>query len=183
MAAAKMNRRRPLRQLPDELRIELDRLLSDDKLTISEITERLRGRGAEVSRSAVGRYAQTHERVAADIRATRMMAEAVGQDLVDVKGDAGRLIIESLQALLLRARMQMADADEISPEELGRLSRAAKDLQQALRANVEAQIRVREQALQDAATVAEKTASEAGISSELVETIKARILGVREKAA
>lgn len=183
MAATKAHRRRPLRQLPDELRIVLDRLLSDDKLTISEITDRLKGHGAEVSRSAVGRYAQTHERVAADIRATRMMAEAIGQDLADVKGDSGRLIIESLQALLMRARMQLAEGEEISAEDLGRLSRAAKDLQQALRHNVEAQIRVREQALQDAAAAIEKGSAEDGISSELVDLIKARILGVKEKAA
>lgn len=181
--ATQRARRRPLRQLPDELRVELDRLLSDERRTITEITDHLKSLGADISRSAVGRYAQAHERVAQDIRATRMMAEAVGQDLADVKGDAGRLIIESLQALLMRARMQLADEDEISPEELGRLSRAAKDLQQALRANVEAQIRVREQALQDAAKEVEKTAAEAGISSELVDVIKARILGVKERAA
>ena len=120
-----MNRRRPLRQLPPEIKSQLDRLLGDDKLTISQITNHLRALGAEVSRSAVGRYAQTHERIAADIRAARTMAEAVGNELQDVKGDSGRLVIESLQALLLRARMQMSEEDEIEAGELGKLTRAA----------------------------------------------------------
>lgn len=178
--ATRRARRRPLRDLDAGIRRVLDDLLRDDRHTITEITEHLRQLGAQVSRSAVGRYAQEHERIAADIRAARMMAETVGQELVDVKGDAGRLVIESLQALLLRARMQLADGEDISAEDLGRLARAAKDLQQALRANIEASIRVREQALRDAAQAATQAATEAGISGELVDAIKTRILGVRD---
>ncbi|HXS19479.1 MAG TPA: phage protein Gp27 family protein, partial [Polyangiaceae bacterium] len=63
-----MTRRKPLRGVAPEIKREIDRLLSDEKMTITQITDRLRGLGANVSRSAVGRYAQVHERMASDIR-------------------------------------------------------------------------------------------------------------------
>lgn len=168
------------RKLPPELREVLDKLLTGNRHTLAEVTEHMKLLGADVSRSAVHRYSQELERVAGDIRLAREMAVAVGRELEAVPdGDAGRLVIESLQALLLRARMQVARGEELSVKEVGMLAGAARDLQAALRANVDTELKIRERAVKDAAEVAGKALKEqAGLSDETVAAIKQRILGV-----
>jgi hypothetical protein len=177
-----MARKSSIRMLPDDLRKEIDRLLSDGRFTIAQVAEHMRSLGADVSKSAVHRYSQDFERVAQDIRLAREMAQAIGRELEAVPdGDSGRLAIESLQALLLRARMQLASGDELDVNALAQLSRAAKDLQSALKSNVDVEIKVRERAAKDAADAAEQVAVEQGLSSTTVDAIKERILGIAKR--
>lgn len=177
---AKVRRKRPssITQLDGEVRSELDRLLTEGKFTITDITKHLQRLGAPVSRSAVHRYSQHQEQIASDIRYTREMATAIGRELEDVSGDAGRLVIESMQALLLRARMEMAEGDEIDPKSLGELTRSAKDLQHALKLNVETEVKIRERVLAQAAGAVEEVAKSEGFSAETVDMIKRKILGL-----
>ena len=181
MATRKQRPDARVRQLPPELREQLDSMLEGGKYSLTQITDHLRALGGAISRSAVGRYSQSFEQVGSDIRHLREMAQAIGQELADVEGDSGRMIIESLQALLLRVRMQMSDGDEIDPEQLNFLTRSAKDLQQALKANVETTIKARERALKDAAAAVVQHAKADGLSDEVVNVVKNRILGVRTK--
>lgn len=177
-----MARRSSIRKLPPELRAEIDRLLTDGRHTLREITDHLRSMGAEVSKSAVHRYSQEFEDVAKDIRIAREMAQAIGRELEDAtEGDAGRLGIESLQALLFRARAQIASSGEIEIGDFEKLARAAKDLQAAWKSNVDTELKVRERAARDAAKVAEEAAVESGLSAPTVELIKARILGIAKR--
>jgi hypothetical protein len=171
--------RSSIRRLPAALRAELDRLLSDGRFTLRDVTAHMRSLGAKVSKSAVHRYSQDFERVAKDIRLAREMAVAIGRELEAVPdGDAGRLAIESLQALLLRARMQLAEGDELDIQELSHLSRAAKDLQTALKSNVETELKIRTRAAQEAARAAEKVARSEGLSADTVSAIQQAILGI-----
>lgn len=177
---AKVRRRRPstIKALDSDLRAALDQLLADG-VTYSEITEELQRRGASVSRSAVGRYAQHQEQISQDIRMTREMAQAIGRELEDVEGDSGRLVIESMQALLLRARMEMATSSEIDPKSLGELTRSAKDLQHALKLNVDTEVKIRERVLKEAAESVTEVAVAQGLTAETVDSIKRRILGLQ----
>lgn len=178
-----MPRRSSIRKLPDELRREVDRLLADGRHTIKEVTAHLRTLGADVSKSAVHRYSQDFERVASDIRIAREMAVAIGRELEAVPdGDSGRLAIESLQALLLRARMQLAEEEDLDMGQLAQLSKAAKDLQTALKSSVDTELKVRERTAREAAAAASKVATSEGISADTVERIKASILGVTRAA-
>lgn len=176
-------KRRPssITKLPPELRAELDRLLADGKYTLQAVTDHLRQLGANVSWSGVQRYSADFERMAQDMRLTREMARAIGQELDAVEGDAGRLVIESLQALLLRTRMQVAKGEEIDPAELAQLTRAARDLQSALKLNVDTEIKVRERALREAAEAAEDVGKSEGLTGATIDAIKAKILGIRKE--
>lgn len=168
-----------IRKLPPELRKELDRLLSDGRLTLREITDHVRLLGADVSKSAVHRYSQDFERVARDIRMAREVAAAVGKDLEETNGNVGRLAVESLQALVLRAQMQIEDEEgRINAKMLVGLSQAARDLASALKGSVETELKIRAQAAKDAAKAAAKVGAEQGLSTETIETIKERILGI-----
>lgn len=174
--------RSSVKRLPDELRKAVDALLAEGKYSLDEVLAHVRSLGANVSRSALGRYSQSYEDVAKDIRLTREMATAIGKDLATTDGDAGRLVIESLQALLLRARTQLSEGDTLDAQELGALARAAKDLQSALRANVETELRIRQTVLRDAAEAATKAAAARGLTADTVADIKASILGVEKRA-
>lgn len=176
--------RSSIRRLPPELRAELDRLLADGRHTIRDVAAHLRELGADVSKSAVHRYSQDFERVAKDIRLAREMAVAIGRELEAVPdGDSGRLVIESLQTLILRARMQLADSEQgdLDIKELSHLSRAAKDLQAALKSNVEVELKIRTRAAQDAAEAAEEVGRAEGLTEGTIDQIRAKILGIAQR--
>ncbi len=176
--------RSSIRRLPRELRAELDRLLSDGQMTIRELTAHLQTLGADVSKSAVHRYSQDFERMAKDIRLAREMAVAIGRELEAVpSGDAGRLAIESLQALLLRARMEIADGEKLKVREVAELARAAKDLSAALKTNVDVEIRIRKQTAEEAADAAEEAGKAAGLTAATIDVIKSQILGIAQRGS
>lgn len=175
------SKRSSIRQLPEELRREVDRLLADGKYTIRQVTDHVRAMGADVSKSAVHRYSQDLEDVARDIRYAREMASAIGKELGAGGGDAGRMVIESMQALLLRARMQLGAEAELDPKAVGSLAAAARDLAIAFKSNVDTELKVRQQAAKDAAKAFSEAATERGLSSETVGAIKERILGIAKR--
>lgn len=171
-----------IRKLPDELRHELDRLLSDGKFTIVQITDHMRTLGAEVSKSSVHRYSQDFERMTEDIRLTREMARAVGRELKDdIDGNATQMLVESMHALLLKARMQLADSGDIDAKSVSDLAKAVKDLQVASKSNVEMRWKLREQVAREAAQAVDDVVQKQGLSAETVETIKERILGIGKR--
>jgi hypothetical protein len=174
--------RSSLRKLPTELRDELDKLLRGGRHTIREITDHLRVLGVDTSKSAVHRYSQDFERVAEDIRLTREMARAVGRELGDAaNNDATRMLVESMQALVLRARMQLSTSDEIETKAVADLARSIKDLQGALRGSVDIELKIRSEVAREAAKAAEESATRQGLTAETIEAIKAQILGVAKR--
>jgi hypothetical protein len=178
-----MAKRSNLRKMPEELREELDRLLRDGRHTVREVADYLRSMGVETSKSAVGRYSKNFERVAQEIRETREMARAIGKELSDVGGnDATRMLVESLHALILRARMQLGDSgDDIDPRKVSDLAKSVKDLQMALKSSVDVELKIREEAMRDAAAVVEESATQQGLSADTVAAIREKILGVAKR--
>lgn len=182
-----MPERSSVRRLPDELRSEVDRLLTDGRYTLDQIVAHVRKLGADVSRSALGRYSQQIDQVVEDMRLTREMAQAVGRELTDlVDDDATQLLVGSLQALLLKARMQVSSGTEIAPKDVADLARAAKDLQTALRSRAHLHAVVRkEMAVEVAKQTAlaakniDRMAQENGLSAALAAQLRREVLGVR----
>lgn len=179
-----MGRRSKVRQLAPELRKELDRLLADDRLTHAQIAEHMRTLGASVSESAVYRYSAKYQELAKSIRLAREAASTIGRELTDVADgpDAGRLVVESLQALLFRAQFDMLEANEtgnVDDVKLARLAGCARDLAAALKASVDTELRVRDRVAKEAAKVVTDECRAQGLSAASVEQFKARILGLR----
>lgn len=177
-----MPRKSTIRRLPTPIRQELDRILAEDRFTLDEILDHLRGLGADVSRSAVHRYRVGFEEAMADIRLTREMAVAAGRELSETAdGNATPLIVESLHSLLIKARKQMADSDTIKAKDLADLARAAKDLQGALKLNVDTVVKAREETekrtKKAAAETVAKVGKARGLSADVIDTIKSEILG------
>lgn len=132
-----MGRKSSVKQLPPAILKEVNGLLSEGRATLDEILSHLQKLGAPgVSRSALGRYRQDFEEVAARLRQSREITESFVRDLgPNVKeGEQGRLLVEMVRTLVqdhLTARVRSgepADSKSFQP-----LSRALKDLAQANR--------------------------------------------------
>jgi hypothetical protein len=169
-----MSRKSTIKKLDPQLRAEIDRLLGEGRFTIQEVTDHVRKLGADVSRSAVYRYSVTYESLARDIRQAREVAKAISLDLADVTGDTGRLVIDSLQALLLRARTELTDDDKLDTREVARLAQAARDLQTAFKSTIDTEITIRKKVAKEI----ERNSESLGISPETIEAIKVQVLGM-----
>lgn len=136
-----------IRRLPPELREQLHAML-DAGVPLSAITEHLKSLGADVSRSGLGRYKQQVDKVAARMRESRQMAEAVMEHLgaQAATGKGGAALVEMLTTLtndyMLR-RLDDPDA-ELEVDELRALARAVKERAQAARATQDYDQRLRD---------------------------------------
>ena len=143
-----MGRKSSLRRLPPEILQEVNRLLSEGRATLAEILEHLRGMGVEtVSLSALGRQKQRIDKVAAKLRQSREMTEALVREIGPsvVEGQQGRLLVQTLRDLVvdhLATRVEEGDVDD--PKALMALARTLKDMAQANRLDQDFEAKVRE---------------------------------------
>lgn len=165
--------------LEPDLKTELERLLGDKRFTLRQIVAHMRELGVEVSKSAVHRHRQTLDKIARDIRMAREVASAIGKDLAETDGSITRAVVESLQALVLRAQTQVEDEDgKVDPKMVGALAMAARDLASAMKTSVDTEVAIRTRVAKEAAAAASKIATERGLSADVANAIKASILGV-----
>nr|WP_315206402.1 phage protein Gp27 family protein [uncultured Albidiferax sp.] len=162
--------------------------------TIDEILVALEELGADVSRSAVGRFVKSER------ESMRQYAKAQGVARVWVEqfgaepdGDVARLLPQMLEAVAHRTLEDMSESEEIkSPEEVRVMARALKDLSGAKAGNINIELKLREVREADrlkvqaeskqAANEVEKTVRQAGLSEVQVQAIRNRILGIGEQA-
>lgn len=180
-----MARRSTIDRLPAELREEIGKLRRDG-CTIDEIIERLRQApaGAQISRSALGRHVQNLDKYEELLGQSRALAE----QLVDRLGDApesktARFNIEMMQALATRMMVTEAGPASFDAEEMMFLARMLKDLASAKKLDIEAieraEARATERAKKDAAASVDRVGKERGLSAEIIQAIRANILGVK----
>ena len=176
-----MTRTSKIRRLPPELRELLHNML-DAGVPLEEITALLNSRGADVSRSGLGRYKQQVDKVAARMRESRQMAEVLmdrmGADAATGKGGAALIqMLTTLTTDFMVRRIDDPDA-EMDVDALRALARAVKDRAQAARATQDYDVKLREQITRETVQVVESSAREAGLSAATINAIKSKILGV-----
>jgi hypothetical protein len=126
-------------KLDPQIRLELDGALKRGA-TIDEITWMLKGLGADVSRSAVGRYSKQYADLASRQRDMQSIAKAFGAEFGQEGDLQGRLMIQLLTSLITRAAMPIAagEAEELPDfKELHFLARAVKDATSAAKTDVD----------------------------------------------
>ena len=179
-----MGRKSSLRRLSPEVLQEINRILSEGRLTLDELLEHLRGMGVDtISRSALGRQKQRIDKVAAKLRQSREMTEALVREIGPsvAEGQQGRLLVQTLRDLVfdhLAARVEEGDVDD--PKALMALARTLKDMAQANRLDQDFEAKVRERVQKETVKAVENPAREAGLSADTVEAIKGRILGIKD---
>lgn len=170
------------KNLPQDLREELDRQIVAGGLTVDEIWTWLRGRGVEVGRSSVHRHIQSVEETAAQMREAREAAAAiVGQLGPDAaEGKIGQLLIEVTQNIafkIAREKLVSPDGPGLSMEDLMFLTSSVQKLVSAQKTDQDRVAKIRAEALKSAAAKAEEAAKGKGMSVETVQAITRAILG------
>ena len=155
-------------RLPDTLRQAVDQAIADGA-TIDEITARIRAEGETCSRSAVGRYAKDMRDLIRKQQETdrtiKAWVEALGER---PEGGAGRILIETLQTMVLATMANLSGREEpASTRELARLSIILKRIEST------------EKLRKDRERAAKKAAPKrtGGLSPEVAAIIRAEVEG------
>lgn len=179
--------RSTLDRLPKEIREELGRL-REDGWTIDELLAQLQvlrnaGRhDVDVSRSAVGRYVQTMDKVGERLRRSRAMAEGLVRQLGDEPDTRiARLNIEMGQSLIFDL-MNGEDGEgaKLDPEQVMFITSSIQKLTSARKTDAELILRLQTEADKRAIATMEKVAKRRGLSSEMRDELKQDFLGIRK---
>jgi len=182
-------------RLPDDVREQLQELLRDPRVTQLEATARINeileteGHEARVSKSAVNRYDMEMRKVGEKLRQSREVAEMwIGKLGAAPQGQLGHLVNETLRTLSFDLALKLQDAElteESLPgviDQLKALALAAQRLEASSTLNVKREAEIRKQALEEAATVIEETATQRGYSVEEAKFWREKVLGVKVKS-
>ena len=169
--------RSSIKRLPSKLREAVDQAIADGA-TIDEITARIRAEGEDCSRSAVGRYAKNMRGLIRQQQETDRTIKAWAQALGErPEGDVGRILIETLQSMVLDTMADLRGRDEPVPmKELDRLSHILKRIEatEKLRNDRE---RAAEKAKAEKDKPAGRAKGQGGLSPEAVAIIRAEVEG------
>ena len=164
--------RSSIKRLPAKLREAVDQAIADGA-TIDEITARIRAEGEDCSRSTVGRYAKNMRDLIRQQQETDRTIKAWAQALGErPEGDVGRILIETLQSMVLDTMADLRGRDEPVPtQELDRLSHILKRIEATDKLRND-----RERAAEKAAQ-ANQPKRQGGLSPEAVAIIRAEVEG------
>lgn len=199
MADRKKRQQSSIDLLPDAVRQLLQEMLLDRKLTQKTATDRINAAlmmmqeqgtlppeaPAQVSKSAVNRYALDMDQAGAKLRQSREVAEMwIGKLGAAPQGQVGNLVNEILRTLSFDVSLMLSNGG-IDPDNAPEVVAMLKDLaltsqrlEQASTLNVKREGEIKKQAIEKAADVAEKTLAGQGMSRESIDTIKREILGI-----
>ena len=153
--------------------------------TIDEILEVLQPLGADISRSAVGRYAKRARETMEKWREAQEVRKIwVDQFGKDPEGDIGTLLMQMLQSVAYGQLSAMGDQpadltgkDGVSPRHVALLAQAIKDLSSAQKTTADRILKVRQETASKAAEKAVEVAKSGGMSKDVVEQLRAAIIG------
>ncbi len=154
--------------LPDDIRIKLQELLRDPRVTQIEATRRINDileaeeHPENVSKSAVNRYALKMEKVGAKIRQSREVAKMwIGNLGAAPQGEVGKLLNEMVRTLAWDATLEMAEGSEpVKPKMLKDMAIAIERLERAATTNVKREEEIRAQERKTAKDEAVSTLSD-----------------------
>jgi len=178
-----MGRRSSIDRLPKCLR-EAVQVALKDGLTIDEIVDLLSDEGAEVSRSAVGRYTKNYREMAERQRDMSSVANAFAAEFGDAGNSQQKLLIQMFTSVMTQAVLPMASGEdaEIDPRDMHFLARSIKDIASAAKTDTDREAKIRDEerksARAEAAKAAEQAARGAGATPETIAAIKRELLGL-----
>ncbi len=181
-------RKSSISRLPLPVKKAIDDALKTGRYTLDELRAGIAadfGPAAVPSRSALGRYSQRFEEVGKRMRESREVAQVWADRLgSEPQGDIGKLVMDLLRTMAFDATLAMSEDGEdgeakpVNAKEINALALAMHRLETAGRHNLEREQALRKAAFEEAAKVATATAAKKGMTPELVEAIKAGILGI-----
>lgn len=173
-----------IKLLPSPLRDLINDLLQKG-VTLDAIMAKLREAGVEdISRSSLGRYAIDVNKVGEKMRRARDISEA----LIDRLGAApesrtAQLNLELMHSAIFELMAATEEGMPIDPKSLAFIAGSLKDLASARKTEADFVFRIRQEAAKSMAAEAAKQVDavglELGVGADTINSIKARILGVK----
>lgn len=167
--------------LPADLQDTIRNMVTAGQATYDEITEHVRGLGADISRSAIARFGkhvlrqQQELETASSIARELLEIAADGADLTEI---ASRLVAAKLLAILLQNDIYL-DGDDLSLAELINIGRAVATLQAAALQR-DKYLREAAERAREAADSLARDGEQSGLSDATVDAIRRRVLGLGE---
>jgi hypothetical protein len=159
-------------ELPREIRAEVDRLLLEPGVTYDDITEFIKGRGHDISRSAVGRYGKefmaAYQRLRQVEDQARSLVSEAGEGLV-LEEAASKLFAQQILEALVDNKMVVTDKAKLI-DAFAKLQASS-----TMREKFKSEIANR---ASSAAEKVEKIARKGGLTIETVQAIRREILGI-----
>jgi len=173
--------------LPEDIRVKLQELLRDPRVTQLEATRKINeileaeGHDDRLSKSSVNRYAVKMEEVGRKLRQSREVARMwIGKLGNEPQGEVGKLLNEMVRTLAFEAVVDMAEGSEpVSPKMLKDLGIAVERLERAASENEKRDEEIRKHALEDAADAVDEAAKQQGLNEEQARFWREKVLGVR----
>jgi hypothetical protein len=151
--------------------------------TIDEITAVLNGLGADVSRSAVGRYTKNYSEIVERQREISAMAATFGKEFED--NETGEIMTQLMQQLVTQNLLPLLtgdDAENLGGLEISRLAKAVKDVAGAKKIGVDTERAIRAEERQrtkeEAAQAATGAAKKAGADKATIDLIREQVMGL-----
>lgn len=184
---ARKNHKSTIDVLPEEIKKAIAHLRQTK--TIDEILEHLWQMDVKVSRSALGRHVHKLDMVAAKMQQSRDIATAlVNRFGEQPENQLHRLNIELMQSVVMDVLTNAVPDPEtgeikpivLDPESVMFLSRSLKDLASAQKTDADRIVKLKQEALKQAATAVEKVGKAKGLTADTVKEIRAAVLGIKE---
>lgn len=189
MAARKRRAKSSISRLPPEQKAYIERLMREDRLTLSEMIADLEARfpgepAAEVSRSALHRYSAGFAELTARMRDIDRASQALVGEFGDSLGEkAGTLLTNAVVTLVTDVALRQQESqDGVDVDTVRKLARAAKDAIDTKRVDVNVRKAVAEEArqalLREQQSALDKVVKSGGLSAESAADFRKKILGI-----
>ena len=162
-----------------EIREAIDKAIRENRATIDEVHEMALEMGADVSRSAVGRYKKSAEEQMRKWREANEISKIwVGK--LEESGDSemDRMLAEMLKTVAFQTLNSMGDDEEnpTKPGDIMFLAKGLKELAGAEKLTVERISKIRQETAEKAAEKAEEAGRQAGLSDDGVKSMRQAIM-------
>ncbi|MBW4648926.1 MAG: DUF3486 family protein [Kastovskya adunca ATA6-11-RM4] len=174
-----MPRRSTILQLPEEIRLDLDRrLISGGFSNYQGLAEWLNERGFSISKSAIHRYGKEFQEQLDSLKIVTEQAKAITETVGDDENDLADALTRLTQQKIFKALLdlELENDGELTLDKLGRtvatLNRSSVTVK-----------RFRAEVLEKAKATADKVAATLktkGMSDETAANIRAQILGIAQ---
>ncbi|MFQ2556343.1 DUF3486 family protein [Aeromonas caviae] len=185
------NTKSKIQQLPADIRSQLAAMLRSgdmsQKAILAEVNQLILEAGLppeeQISRTGLNRYSKQVEAAGSRIAKAREMAEVLTSKLGDAPtSQIGNLMAENMKTMAWETSMALMEATEdgemIDIKQFNQLALAYQRISQSSILNQKLEKEIRAAFAAEAATVAEKIVTQAGVSAETAADIRNKILGI-----
>jgi Protein of unknown function (DUF3486) len=145
--------------------------------TIDAIKEMLDAMSAEISRSAIGRYASKYQDIVARNRDIRAAADAFAGEFANASDNQTRLLVQMITTLITENIMQKGEG-EGSAMDLRLLAAAVKDALGAAKIDNDLRAKIRKEEQDKCKAAAERALASTGGTAEQMEALRLEFLGL-----